>query len=104
MIRRPPRSTLFPYTTLFRSPRESQTVQGLGVVRTQIKRGAETFFRRCEIVRLKLREAELEPAFRRLAAAQRVGGKLAFGRVGFVLLQPQTAEIVMRLHQIAVER
>src|SRR5256885_6968415 len=24
MIRRPPRSTLFPYTTLFRSPRETQ--------------------------------------------------------------------------------
>src|SRR5258708_19999025 len=24
MIRRPPRSTLFPYTTLFRSPREAQ--------------------------------------------------------------------------------
>src|SRR5256885_8142112 len=28
MIRRPPRSTLFPYTTLFRSPRTSRT--GLG--------------------------------------------------------------------------
>src|SRR3712207_6931609 len=26
MIRRPPRSTLFPYTTLFRSSREGQTV------------------------------------------------------------------------------
>src|SRR6266496_5029718 len=26
MIRRPPRSTLFPYTTLFRSPRESGSV------------------------------------------------------------------------------
>src|SRR5258705_6212572 len=25
MIRRPPRSTLFPYTTLFRSPRENPT-------------------------------------------------------------------------------
>src|SRR2546425_12875877 len=25
MIRRPPRSTLFPYTTLFRSPREPQS-------------------------------------------------------------------------------
>src|SRR2546429_4318779 len=25
MIRRPPRSTLFPYTTLFRSPRDSQS-------------------------------------------------------------------------------
>src|SRR5256885_14683983 len=26
MIRRPPRSTLFPYTTLFRSPRQAQRV------------------------------------------------------------------------------
>src|SRR5262249_60878212 len=28
MIRRPPRSTLFPYTTLFRSPRRDRTVPG----------------------------------------------------------------------------
>src|SRR5690349_22715823 len=27
MIRRPPRSTLFPYTTLFRSPRTSEVVR-----------------------------------------------------------------------------
>src|SRR3712207_7047200 len=30
MIRRPPRSTLFPYTTLFRSPGTPQTVGDLG--------------------------------------------------------------------------
>src|SRR2546430_10979484 len=30
MIRRPPRSTLFPYTTLFRSPREHPTHERLG--------------------------------------------------------------------------
>src|SRR5688572_33500181 len=29
MIRRPPRSTLFPYTTLFRSPRTSDVLRGL---------------------------------------------------------------------------
>src|SRR2546422_8311682 len=28
MIRRPPRSTLFPYTTLFRSPRGGEPVRG----------------------------------------------------------------------------
>src|SRR3712207_8320482 len=28
MIRRPPRSTLFPYTTLFRSPREGEGSEG----------------------------------------------------------------------------
>src|SRR3989442_3918274 len=32
MIRRPPRSTLFPYTTLFRSPsQESRTISGLSM-------------------------------------------------------------------------
>src|SRR2546426_5778538 len=30
MIRRPPRSTLFPYTTLFRSPRYLVPLNGLG--------------------------------------------------------------------------
>src|SRR5690348_18104644 len=29
MLRRPPRSTLFPYTTLFRSPRNSEAVKQL---------------------------------------------------------------------------
>src|SRR3712207_8192960 len=32
MIRRPPRSTLFPYTTLFRSPGEGQDVLPVGVL------------------------------------------------------------------------
>src|SRR3712207_8216464 len=31
MIRRPPRSTLFPYTTLFRSPGEEQDRRGIQV-------------------------------------------------------------------------
>src|SRR3712207_8530599 len=30
MIRRPPRSTLFPYTTLFRSPRRAAAAPGVG--------------------------------------------------------------------------
>src|SRR3712207_7978741 len=36
MIRRPPRSTLFPYTTLFRSPRSEEVVlrRGRGLLRT----------------------------------------------------------------------
>src|SRR2546430_12811388 len=32
MIRRPPRSTLFPYTTLFRSPLHALGVQAVGAV------------------------------------------------------------------------
>src|ERR1039458_4916734 len=33
MIRRPPRSTLFPYTTLFRSPSLHQAIPGIQVFR-----------------------------------------------------------------------
>src|SRR2546426_5689000 len=36
MIRRPPRSTLFPYTTLFRSPKPRDFLQRLGGVGEQI--------------------------------------------------------------------
>src|SRR3712207_7364471 len=32
MIRRPPRSTLFPYTTLFRSVADEDVLQALGVI------------------------------------------------------------------------
>src|SRR5260221_3321235 len=45
MIRRPPRSTLFPYTTLFRSP--SSSIVGHSAVRQAIrryKRSAGSFF------------------------------------------------------------
>src|SRR5438309_6414002 len=38
MIRRPPRSTLFPYTTLFRSPAAARAVVG-AVVRVRPRRG-----------------------------------------------------------------
>src|SRR5690349_23065604 len=34
MIRRPPRSTLFPYTTLFRSPPSIDTSESIGDTRT----------------------------------------------------------------------
>src|SRR2546422_1352273 len=41
MIRRPPRSTLFPYTTLFRSAVEQRAVQDVGVAHDppQVGRG-----------------------------------------------------------------
>src|SRR5256885_17179362 len=48
MIRRPPRSTLFPYTTLFRSP-----VRGVGVVVLAIRLGVRE---RC-LLGLRLHEA-----------------------------------------------
>src|SRR5260221_3790824 len=37
MIRRPPRSTLFPYTTLFRSLRDERTAAGLRVQFKQLR-------------------------------------------------------------------
>src|SRR5437773_4855118 len=37
MIRRPPRSTLFPYTTLFRSPRRQSTAGGASCGHGQLR-------------------------------------------------------------------
>src|SRR2546430_9067021 len=39
MIRRPPRSTLFPYTTLFRSPPYARRTVGMGPCRAPRSRG-----------------------------------------------------------------
>src|SRR5256884_9527640 len=60
MIRRPPRSTLFPYTTLFRSLGPSRDVGGTGGVGAQ---ELEFIFR--SLVELKLQVEELR---RRLEA------------------------------------
>src|SRR5690349_22077648 len=43
MIRRPPRSTLFPYTTLFRSPFGAKRLKGEGSVARLSVRRAEGF-------------------------------------------------------------
>src|SRR3712207_7961194 len=42
MIRRPPRSTLFPYTTLFRSKRVSETMPGPSLKRSEPRVGRST--------------------------------------------------------------
>src|SRR2546422_7377747 len=44
MIRRPPRSTLFPYTTLFRSPR-GMALPGTGHVSDVLRGGGDRFLR-----------------------------------------------------------
>src|SRR2546423_3897162 len=41
MIRRPPRSTLFPYTTLFRSRKWQHTTEKIAAVMTLLRRPAE---------------------------------------------------------------
>src|SRR2546430_6373946 len=58
MIRRPPRSTLFPYTTLFRSPFPSQAAPVLS--RLQSQRGT---VRDCE--GLRIRKGPVRPVQRR---------------------------------------
>src|SRR2546426_4863579 len=51
MIRRPPRSTLFPYTTLFRSRRVRR-------LRVPVEEGRKPAHRGAEIVRLEQRRSE----------------------------------------------
>src|SRR5258708_29976795 len=47
MIRRPPRSTLFPYTTLFRSPNGVQAafIQGVGTISQTLSLNAGSYTR-----------------------------------------------------------
>src|SRR5712692_11747704 len=52
MIRRPPRSTLFPYTTLFRSPHRA-------LERAQLRSLAQVIFTRDELTAQTLRRAGL---------------------------------------------
>src|SRR3712207_7550161 len=48
MIRRPPRSTLFPYTTLFRSPAEGVVREGyVDAVLAELARAADLVTPRC---------------------------------------------------------
>src|SRR3712207_7024426 len=49
MIRRPPRSTLFPYTTLFRSPVSTRIDEGSEHLRSRLGLSAEQF---CQVVLL----------------------------------------------------
>src|SRR5688572_31023734 len=50
MIRRPPRSTLFPYTTLFRSLRSRDPVLALTALSRLLKPGLEHLVKRSESV------------------------------------------------------
>src|SRR2546422_3423141 len=55
MIRRPPRSTLFPYTTLFRSPNPRDDLAGPGPVANDALRGLAGL---CEVGRFSRQPAE----------------------------------------------
>src|SRR3712207_8943204 len=55
MIRRPPRSTLFPYTTLFRSPTMSASLPKSGTLLYLWKQNCSDEGRRCRTPRLRCR-------------------------------------------------
>src|SRR3712207_7207793 len=69
MIRRPPRSTLFPYTTLFRSPRASSSASSRAAMKapepnltsmTSASRPAASFLERIEATRSEEHTSELQ--------------------------------------------
>src|SRR3712207_7402793 len=76
MIRRPPRSTLFPYTTLFRSPRRLARAHGLPLAPVPADEGRAGAARGGA-------EPRVEPAPRRprlVDARARVGARCGAGR------------------------
>src|SRR5256885_16636009 len=78
MIRRPPRSTLFPYTTLFRSPGEGAPGGLDGVARARDREGAGQ--RQLAVDRLDARSALLAAPVPLLRAGQQPVTDGALGR------------------------
>src|SRR6266516_5622974 len=62
MIRRPPRSTLFPYTTLFRSERRTLRIAARLGDGCNLPSGLDTLDRRLAVLRSHCREAGRDPA------------------------------------------
>src|SRR2546430_7718776 len=60
MIRRPPRSTLFPYTTLFRSPEEMHTLRFAWKVAKHVKSNAIVFAKDGATLRSEEHTSELQ--------------------------------------------
>src|SRR5947208_11259624 len=67
MIRRPPRSTLFPYTTLFRSSPAAKVIHGDGLVLTFIQSVSERGRRWLVDDSLHIKPGNLPGVFGRLA-------------------------------------
>src|SRR2546430_8619484 len=89
MIRRPPRSTLFPYTTLFRSTSEIMTIQATGDKAKAADFIAKMAIARPEVKRMldKLSDVpvDIEPHFvtaEKLLAEARGGQSGAAGETG----------------------
>src|SRR2546427_12087028 len=63
MIRRPPRSTLFPYTTLFRSKRGASLPEGGVRITTRVEGGANNMPSRLEFSHHHAWEVEQSPGY-----------------------------------------
>src|SRR2546422_9570610 len=96
MIRRPPRSTLFPYTTLFRSPRIRDVLRrhprdALGMDVLEVDEGAE---------RQRHKDLELVGGVHALDVEGRVGLRVA-RRLRFLeRSEEHTSELQSRLHLV----
>src|SRR3712207_8662190 len=91
MIRRPPRSTLFPYTTLFRSIRWTGIVNKNGVILAQkTRKGA----------RLLLSEEENEEYAATAIARQKTRGKFAPKIGKMVRSEEHTSELQSRQYLV----
>src|SRR3712207_8407413 len=91
MIRRPPRSTLFPYTTLFRSARQQLDMVREGP-RAQEVRMAEEVVRQAEA---GLRDAEANRARRRISDAD-----VATAQTGVDRSEEHTSELQSRQYLV----
>src|SRR2546429_512204 len=91
MIRRPPRSTLFPYTTLFRSLAESKLSRA-AEVRAALKLAVDKHF---QLVIPGRDVADVEPLHAALAQ-----GLELFGAVDVVRSEEHTSELQSRLHLV----
>src|SRR2546422_5149674 len=96
MIRRPPRSTLFPYTTLFRSPSFPHAATIGGTSLAAIARGGAALFGAVLVLALLVvhRPAPW------LALLRRVAHALLTGRLADRGSEEHTSELQSRLHLV----
>src|SRR5258708_32854429 len=76
MIRRPPRSTLFPYTTLFRSPAALGPARGLTLLERRAARHAADSRPGLRPVAVRVADFGLSPSGWPTSACRRPGGRL----------------------------
>src|SRR3712207_8948722 len=94
MIRRPPRSTLFPYTTLFRSRRDEVQVARRSVKRAG--RGGSEVVEATDAVPLPKRADQVEVSFNQAVHPAR----LSAGALGVARSEEHTSELQSRQYLV----